>query len=130
MEGNGVIEANDRTWEETVEKSPIPVIVMFYTPACPHCRIMEPYFEEFAGEFAGKVRFARLNIVKSTWIGERYGVMSTPTFKFFCSGKPVQALVGAIYPAILKKHIEEVLIHGRECEEKSTEVDYEITGYA
>ncbi|MBT8508530.1 thioredoxin [Methanomicrobiaceae archaeon CYW5] len=130
MNGNGVIEANDLTWEQTVEKSTIPVIVMFYTPTCPHCRTMEPYFREFSGEFAGKVVFARINLAESAWIGERYGVMSTPTFKFFCGGKPVQDLVGAVYPAILKKRIEEVLVHGKECAEKSTEIDYEISGYA
>jgi thioredoxin 1 len=38
--------------------------------------------------------------------------------------------VGAIYPALLKKKIEEVLIYGEECAEHTTEVNYEISGYA
>jgi thioredoxin-like negative regulator of GroEL len=56
-------------------------------------------------------------------------VRSTPTFKFFCEGKPVQEMVGAVYPALLKKMIDEVLLHGKECIKNSTAIDYEITGY-
>lgn len=91
---------------------------------------MEPYFKEYAVEFAGKVSFARLDVAANRWTGERYGIRGTPTFKFFCSGKPVMELVGAIYPAMLKKRIEEVLVYGEDCAKNSTEIDYEITGYA
>jgi hypothetical protein len=73
--------------------------------------------------------FAILNVADNAWIGERYGVRATPTFKWFCNGKPVQELVGAVYPALLKKISEDVLVHGKECAEKSTSLRYEITGY-
>lgn len=38
-------------------------------------------------------------------------------------------MVGAVYPALLKKMIDEVILHGKECAESSTQIDYEITGY-
>lgn len=124
-----LIEVDDRTWEKMVEKAKTPVAVMFYSPACTFCHQMEPYFRTYAKEFTGSVTFARLNILVSQWTAERYGVRSTPTFKFFCDGKPVQEMVGAIYPAILKRTVEEVLVHGKECVKNSTAIDYEITGY-
>jgi putative NADPH-quinone reductase len=37
-------------------------------------------------------------------------------------------MVGAVYPALLKKMVDEVLVHGRECAKNSTAIDYEITG--
>jgi thioredoxin-like negative regulator of GroEL len=114
----------------TVEKATLPVSVMFYSSTCPHCRVIRPYFEQFAQELKGKMLFVVLNVESNAWIGERYGVRATPTFKFFCNGKPVQELVGAIYPAILKKVMEDVLKYGTECAEKSTSIDYDITGYA
>jgi thioredoxin 1 len=125
-----VPELSDATWEQAVEKSEKPVVVMFHTPTCPHCRTMEPYFRQYAGEFEGKIRFVRIDVAANRWTGERYGIRGTPTFKFFCGGKAVMELVGAVYPALLKKKIEEVLIYGEECAEHITEVDYEITGYA
>jgi thioredoxin 1 len=130
MSDAGVLELSDSTWEQNVEKSEQPVIVMFHTPTCPHCRTMEPYFRSYAEEFKGKVRFVRLDVAANQWTGERFGVRGTPTFKFFCNGKAVMELVGAIYPALLKKKIEEVLIYGEECAEHTTEVNYEISGYA
>lgn len=124
-----LVEVDDQTWEKTVEKTSKPVAVMFYSPACSFCHQMEPYFETYAEEFKDSVHFAKINIVKNPWTAERYGVRSTPTFKFFCDGKAVQEMVGAVYPALLKKMVEEVLIHGKECAKNSTAIDYEITGY-
>jgi len=124
-----LIEVNDLNWEQLVEHGTMPVVVMFHSPACAFCHQMEPYFRSYAEEFKGRCVFARLNITSSQWTAERYGVRSTPTFKFFCEGKPVQELVGAIYPAILKKMIEDALLHGKECAKNRTTIDYEITGY-
>ena len=129
MEGGSVLELTDITWEKAVEKSDLPVFVMFYSPTCPHCRTMEPYFRQFAQEFEGTAAFARINIMTNQWTAERYGVRSTPTFKMFCSGRPFQEMVGAVYPALLKRMVEEALSGGSECVQKSTKISYDITGY-
>ena len=124
-----LVEVDDLIWEKTVEKGTKPVAVMFYSPACAFCHQMEPYFKSYAEEFKNSVVFAKINIVTNQWTAERYGVRSTPTFKFFCDGKAVQEMVGAVYPVLLKKMVEEVLVHGKECAKNSTVIDYEITGY-
>ena len=124
-----LVEADDRGWEKTVEKEAKPVAVMFYSPSCAFCHQMEPYFRNYAVEYRDSVVFVRINIMTNQWTAERYGVRSTPTFKFFCDGKPVQEMVGAIYPTLLKKMIDEVLVHGKECAKNSTTINYDITGY-
>jgi thioredoxin 1 len=124
-----LVEVDDITWEKTVEKGTKPVAVMFYSPTCAFCHQMEPYFQSYAEEFKNSVLFVKINILANPWVPERYGVKSTPTFKFFCSGKPVQEMVGAVYPALLRKMVEEVLVHGKDCAKNSTAIDYEITGY-
>lgn len=124
-----VEEVTDLTWERMVERSALPVAVMFSSPACAFCRQMEPAFRQYAAEYRGSVLFVKLNVLSSQWTAERYGVRSTPTFKFFCSGKAVQDLVGAVYPALLKRMVEEVLVHGKECARNSTVINYDITGY-
>jgi thioredoxin-like negative regulator of GroEL len=124
-----LIELDDVNWERSVEKSSRPVAVMFYSPSCAFCHQMEPYFRNYALEYKDGVVFARLNIMTNLWTAERNGVRSTPTFKFFCDGKPIREMVGAVYPALLKKIIDEVLIHGKECAKNSTAINYDITGY-
>ena len=125
-----MIEVDDRSFHDQVEKANLPVAVMFYTPTCVHCRAMAPYYAQYAQEYKDKVLFARVDVSANLFTGERYGVKGTPTFKFFCQGRPVTELVGAVYPAILKRTVDEVLVHGKECISTSTEIDYEISGYA
>jgi thioredoxin 1 len=129
MAEESLVEADDISWEKIVEKGTKPVAVMFYSPTCAFCNQMEPYFKSYAAEYRDSVVFVRINIMTNQWTAERYGVRSTPTFKFFCEGKPVQEMVGAIYPAMLKKMVDEVLIHGKECAKNSTTINYDITGY-
>ncbi len=123
-----VIDVTDRNWEEVVERSDKPTLAMFHSPTCPHCQVMMPRFEEYATEFKGKVKFVRINIMENSFTPERYGVMATPTFKFFCGGRPVRDLVGAVYPSLLKKMAEEGFSHGAECARNSTPIDYNV-GY-
>lgn len=129
MTNTRVHESSDLDWEKLVERSSDPVFVMFYSPTCKHCLQIQPYIEELAEEFSEVVGFVKLNIARFGWLAERYGVMATPTFLYFCGGKPVQTRVGAIFPAMLKNMVEEMVQHGEECRLRSTELAYEITGY-
>ena len=129
MNGNNIIEINDMNWGQLVEESKKPIIVMFYSPECPYCKAMEPYFENYSQEFK-TVTFARIDIASNPWTAERYGVMGTPTFKFFCHGRPVWEQVGQIYPSILKSAVENMATYGEDCIRKSTPIGQDITGYA
>lgn len=130
MSLDDLVELDDQNWEKIVETGEKPVAVMFSSPTCPYCKQMEPYFKEYSTEFKGKIIFGKVDISKSPTIASRYGVMSTPTFKFYCHGRPVHELVGSIYPSLLKKAVEESLEHGPECVKNATPVDPRISGYA
>ena len=129
MGSEDVVELDDANWEKEVENGENPVIVMFYTDTCAYCKQMEPYFFDYAGDFREKIMFARVNIVNNPTIASRYGVMGTPTFKFFCKGKPVHEMTGAVYPSLLKKAVEDNLEHGQKCVENATWIPSDITGY-
>jgi thioredoxin-like negative regulator of GroEL len=130
MSSDNLVILDDANWEKTVEKGDKPVAVMFSSPTCPFCQQMEPHFNEYAAEYKGKIVFAKVDIAESPTIASRYGVMGTPTFKFFCNGKPVYELTGAMYPSLLKKAVEESLEHGPSCEKSTTWIDPGIDGYA
>ncbi len=123
-----LVELKDITWGETIGKKDKPVIVMFYSPSCPHYQQMDPYFELYSKK--DKVVFAKINVLENPSVVGKYGIMGTPTFKFFCDGYPVKELVGAIYPTLLKKYIEDVLQQIPECIKNTTWIDPGITGYA
>lgn len=129
MSEKSIVELDDAHWEEFVEKNKLPVAVMFYNHQCEHCMAMMPHFEKYAKELKDKMAFARIDVDRNHYAVERYGVMATPTFKFFCGGRPVQEIVGTVYPTLIRTVAEDSLTHGKECVSKSTPIDFNI-GYA
>lgn len=124
-----IIELNDSNWEEMLANQEKPMVVMFYLPACSHCKQIEPYFREYAAEFRNSCTFIRMNGMDSPVTAMRYGVRSAPTFKFFCKGKAIKEAVGLVYPSLLKSAIKELIEHGDECVLHSTPMPDEISPY-
>lgn len=52
--------------------------------------------------------------------------MATPTFKFFCGGRPVHEIVGEVYTALLRTAAEDSLAYGKQCVSKSTPIDFNL----
>jgi len=118
-----IVEINAANWKEEVVESKELVVVEFWHPQCPHCKTLEPVYAELSKEYAGKLKFAKFNVLKSQEnqeLAAKYGIMSTPTLKFFCQGRPVQDIVGALSKDYLQQGIEFATKKHRECAEKST----------
>ncbi len=121
-----VVETNAANWDEEVVKSEKLVLVEFWHPQCPHCIALAPVFAQLAREYEGKLRFAKLNVMGSPENQElaiKYGIMGTPTLKFFCGGRPVQEIVGVLGEDHLRQGIEFAVKKHRECAEKSTSLN-------
>ncbi len=98
-------------------------MVEFWSPQCPHCRMIEPVYIELSKEYGNKLKFAKLNVIESQQnqdLAVRYGVMGTPTFKFFCEGRPIQDIVGALSKDYMQQAIEFAIKKHRECSKKSS----------
>ena len=130
MYGTEIIELDEKSWKNVIEKSEKPIFVMFSSPTCPFCKQMKPYFEEYANEYKDNVIFVSVDVAKTPDIAVKYGVMGTPTFKFFCKGRPIHEVVGAIYPALIKKAVEDSLEHGTDCVKNTTWRAPDISGYS
>ncbi len=118
-----IMETNVENWEKEVLKSDGLVLVEFWHPQCPYCRVLEPVFVELSREYKGKLKFARFNVLESSEnqeLAARYGILGTPTLKFFCQGRPLQDIVGALTKDYLQQGIEFAIKKHRECAEGST----------
>ncbi|NLM45680.1 MAG: thioredoxin [Firmicutes bacterium] len=104
MSGN-VLEISEATFADEVLKADTPVVVDFWATWCGPCRMMAPVFEELAGEFAGQVKFVKVDVDKNRKTAESYRIMSIPTLLFFKDGQPVDTQVGFIAKEPLKQKI-------------------------
>ena len=100
---------SDQTFSQDVLKAEGPVLVDFWAEWCGPCKMIGPALEELAGEFAGKLTVAKVNIDDNPMTPNTYGVRGIPTLIMFKDGKPVDTIVGARPKSALKQWVEKGL---------------------
>jgi thioredoxin 1 len=103
------IEVDDANFDATVLKAQTPVLVDFWAPWCRPCLMAAPVLEELAGEYAGKITFAKLDVDQNAKTAAKYGIMAIPNLIIFKNGEPISNIVGYKPKAELKRSLDAVL---------------------
>lgn len=72
-------EATDETFAAVVEQSPVPVLVDLWAAWCGPCRMVSPALEQIAGELAGRLKLAKIDVDANPGLSQRFAVQSSPT---------------------------------------------------
>jgi len=108
-EGKNLINVTDDSFQKDVLESEIPAFVDFWASWCGPCRMIGPVFEELSNEYAGKVKFAKINVDENPKTPSNYGVRGIPTLIMFKGGKAVDQIVGAVPKSQLDGAVKKVL---------------------
>ena len=106
---DSIFHANDDTFEKVVRKCDVPVVVDFWAPWCAPCHMVAPVIEELSREYAGKIRFVKVNVDEAQQTASFLGIRGIPTIAIFDQGKVVAQEVGAQPRSLLERMIKDVL---------------------
>jgi thioredoxin 1 len=104
-----IVEINDGNFEDEVLRCSSPVMVDFWGFGCVPCDIIARVTEKLAREYAGRLKFCKLNVDLNPQTASKYQIMSIPHILYFKGGKVIEQSVGAVPESVLRSKSESVL---------------------
>lgn len=102
-----LLQLSDDSFEESVLQSDIPVLVDYWAEWCGPCKSVTPILEEIAGEYAGRVRIAKLDVDSNKETPAKYGIRGIPTLMLFKGGSVEATKVGALSKSQLTAFLDQ-----------------------
>ncbi len=93
---DNIVYVTDTSFDQEVLNAEGPVLVDFWAEWCGPCKMIAPILDEIAGEYAGKVRVAKVNIDENPATPPKYGIRGIPTLMLFKGGNVEATKVGAV----------------------------------
>lgn len=104
-----ILAATDETFQAEVVNAALPAVVDFTAVWCGPCKMIAPLVDELAKEYAGRVKFAKVDVDACPKVATQYSIRSIPTVLFFKGGKVVEQVIGAVPKKVLVEKMEATL---------------------
>ncbi len=101
-----IVQVTDESFEQDVLNSDMPVLVDYWAEWCGPCKMITPILDDISGDYASKIKIAKLNIDENPMTPPKYGIRGIPTLMIFKDGNVAATKVGALSKSQLTAFID------------------------
>lgn len=97
-----------KNFSPEINKSPLPVVVMFYAAWCGKCAMMKPLVEDIEPAYKNRILFCEVEVDESPGLAKKYRASIVPTFAFFQNGKLLGEIQGVMEDTTFERHLQKI----------------------
>ena len=106
---NAPVTVTDATFEQEVLNADLPVLVDFWAAWCGPCRMVGPILEKLAGEFAGQIKIAKVDVDANPGLSQAFRIQSIPNLMIVKERTMIFNQPGALPEAALRDLISQAI---------------------
>ncbi len=108
---NSVFDATQHNFETDVIQASLttPVLVDFWAAWCGPCKTLGPILEKVVGDYAGKLKLAKVDTDAEMQLAAIFGIRSLPTVVLVKDGQMVDGFMGALPESGVRQFVEKHL---------------------
>ena len=103
---DNLVHTNDSNFDADVINAEKPALVDFWAEWCGPCKMIAPFIDEAATEYADKLSIVKLNVDESPNVAAKFGIRSIPTLMLFKDGAVQAQKVGAFSKSQLTEFLD------------------------
>ena len=102
-----IAQTTDKTFEDDVLNSEIPVLVDFWAEWCGPCKMIAPILEELNLETSDRIKIVKLDVDSNNQTAVNYAIRSIPTLLIIKDRAVIAQHIGAASKAQLEGFINQ-----------------------
>ncbi|HVU14625.1 MAG TPA: thioredoxin [Phototrophicaceae bacterium] len=106
---NKPVTVTDATFEQEVLNADLPVLVDFWAAWCGPCRMVGPILEKLAGEFAGQIKIAKVDVDANPGLSQAFRIQSIPNLMIVKQRTMIFNQPGALPEVALRDLIQQAI---------------------
>lgn len=106
---DNILHLKDSDFDKQIIEAKGVALVDFWAEWCMPCKMVAPAVEAVAGDYAGKVKVAKVEVDEAGETASRFNVMNIPTLIFFKDGKEMSRAVGVVSKEDISRRLDALL---------------------
>ncbi|MDP6179341.1 MAG: thioredoxin domain-containing protein [Desulfatiglandales bacterium] len=103
------VEMTGQTFRESVLSFQGPLLMVYYSPGCGYCKMLDPVLDQIASEYAGRLKVGKINVDQNTMTASQYNITVTPAVILFRDGKEINKFSGSQNKEAIESQLRSIL---------------------